>query len=579
VPKSTQKKAFKPLGERLVEAAVITQDQLDVALKEQSRTKQLLGEILISHGFCTDAEIASLLSNQSGGDFNSLAGLEVPQEILGLLPEALVRERQVLPIGGDDHSIRVAMVDTFDVETIDEVARLTRREVIVEGCPKGAFFEAMQRFYDVADEASLRLEDAVRVAGDNLLGDDDGQTPIITLVDEIIAKAMRVGATDIHVQPQENVVYVRFRVDGIMRPGEVIPKALQGAVESRIKIMAELDISERRLPQDGRIQATVDGRRSDLRVSTMPNMDGENIVLRILDREKAVVTLDQLGFTVEQKQIFREAVDKPNGIVLVTGPTGSGKTTSLYAGLLEINAQEKNITTLEDPVEYRVSSIRQSQVNVKAGFGFSEGLRALLRQDPDVILVGEMRDAETADLAIRAAMTGHLVLSTLHTNDAASALPRLVEMGITPYLLPATIVAILSQRLVRRPCSHCKEAYVPTDAEFTKFGHKPVSGEFVRAIGCSRCNDTGYKGRIPISEILCMSAAVSDLVMAGASASAIYQAAIDDGMIDIRRDGFEKARTGRTTLEEVARVAERRLMINNRDQEAQSKQDWVAKPV
>jgi type IV pilus assembly protein PilB len=461
------------------------------------------------------------------------------------------------------------------------VARITQREVIVEGCPKGAFFEAINRLYDGSlGEASLRLEDALRVAEENLLGEDGNQTPIITLVDELIAKAFRSGATDIHIQPQENVVYVRFRIDGVMCSGEVIPKDLQGAVESRIKIMANLDISEKRLPQDGRIQTTVDSRRIDLRVSTMPNIDGEAIVLRLLDREKAVVTLDQLGFTIDHKQIFRNAVDKPNGIVLVTGPTGSGKTTTLYAGLMEVNAQEKNVTTLEDPVEYRVPVIRQSQVNNKAGFGFSEGLRALLRQDPDVILVGEMRDGETADLAIRAAMTGHMVLSTLHTNDASSALPRLVEMGISPYLLPSTIVAIVSQRLVRKPCNHCKERYTPSQHDFLEFGHDPMEGDFVKAVGCDRCSGSGYHGRIPIAEILCMSPKVSELIMQGAASSAIHHAAVADGMVEIRQDGFEKARQGLTTLSEVQRVAERRLMMTRAESpthEATSK-EWATRP-
>ncbi len=567
-----------PLGERLVAAGLVTEQQLGIALKEQSRTGQLLGEILVSLNFCTDAEIGSVLSNQSGGEFDALAGVDVPQEVLNLLPPELVRERQVLPLEVDDNHIRVAMVDTFDVETIDEVARLTRRDVVVVGCPKGAFFDAVNRLYSDAGATNTRLEDAVRTAGENLLDDSTGQTPIVTLVDELIGKGLSEGATDIHIQPGEKVLHVRYRVDGIMRQGEVIPKQLQSAVESRIKIMAGLDISERRLPQDGRIQMSAAGRRIDLRVSTMPCMDGENIVLRLLDREKVVVTLEDLGFSAIQKKIFRDAVDKPNGIMLVTGPTGSGKTTTLYAGLMEIDSIERNVTTLEDPVEYRMSSIRQSQVNVKAGFGFSEGLRALLRQDPDVILVGEMRDGETAELAIKAAMTGHLVLSTLHTNDAASALPRLVEMGITPYLLPSTIVAVVSQRLVRKPCRHCMEPLMPGDEVFEEFGTPPAASDFVRAVGCPRCNDTGYKGRIPISEILCMSPAISELVMAGASAGAIHQAALDDGMVDIRHDGFEKASRGMTTLEEVHRVAERRLMIK-RQPGGEAARGWAPKPV
>jgi type IV pilus assembly protein PilB len=550
----------KPLGERLVEAGVVTPQQLAFALKEQARTGQLLGEIIVAHNFASEAAIGAALSGQSGEAYDDLSTLAPDPGALGLLPEAFVRTRQVLPLWADGGTIRVAMVDTFDVETIDEVARLTGRDVAVVGCPRAAFFEALRACYGgEADRA--RLETSIEDAGRDITGEGQDEAPIVTLVEELIAKGVQLGATDIHIQPGENLVHVRYRVDGVLRLGETFPKDLQSAVESRIKVMAHMDIAERRRPQDGRIQTQADGRRIDLRVSTVPAMEGENVVLRLLDREKVVVRLDEVGFSPEQRAMFRQAVARPNGTVLVTGPTGSGKTTTLYAGLLEIDALEKNVMTLEDPVEYRIPVIRQTQVNPRTGYTFATGLRALLRQDPDVILVGEIRDPETAELATRAAMTGHLVLSTLHTNDAASALPRLIDMGVAPYLLPSTIIAVISQRLVRRPCPHCKVPMTPSREDFASFARDPEPGAFVATTGCPRCTNTGYSGRLPIAEFLCMSPAVIDLVMARAAASAITEAARREGMVDIRQDGYEKARRGETTLDEVRRVAERRLML------------------
>jgi type IV pilus assembly protein PilB len=551
----------KPLGQLLVDAGVVTPQQLQFSLKEQARTGQLLGEIIVGHNFATEAAIAAALSGQSGEDFDDLSALRPDPEALGLLPEAFVRERQVLPLSADEHTLRVAMVDTFDVETIDAVAAITSRDVSVVGCPRSAFFKVLAGCFGGESDHNRRLEASIEGAERDLLGADGGEGPVVALVDQLIARGVRMGATDIHLQPGENLVHVRYRVDGVLQLGDTVPKDLQSAVESRIKIMGRMDISERRLPQDGRIQMNAEGRRIDLRVSTVPAVDGENIVMRVLDREKVVVKLDEVGFSAQHRDLFRQAVSRSHGIVLATGPTGSGKTTTLYAGLLEINALEKNVMTLEDPVEYRIPVIRQSQVNPKAGYTFAKGLRALLRQDPDVILVGEIRDPETAELAVRAAMTGHLVLSTLHTNDAASALPRLIDMGVSPYLLPSTLIAVLSQRLVRRPCPHCRVPDTPDADVFAAFGHDPEAGEWVRAVGCPRCSGTGYQGRLPIAEFLCMSPEVSELVMGQASAAAIHAAARREGMADIREDGYQKARAGQTTLEEVRRVAERRLMI------------------
>ncbi len=394
---------------------------------------------------------------------------------------------------------------------------------------------------------------------DLLEAEDDA--PIIRLINALLTEALKANASDIHVEPFEHRLVVRFRVDGVLREVLQPNRVLAPLLVSRIKVMARLDIAEKRLPQDGRISLRIAGRPVDVRVSTLPSGYGERVVLRLLDKQAGRLDLEHLGMSSEALLVMDHLIHRPHGIILVTGPTGSGKTTTLYAGLLEVNSLEKNVMTLEDPVEYRIPVIRQSQVNPRAGFTFAMGLRALLRQDPDVILVGEIRDPETAELAVRAAMTGHLVLSTLHTNDAASALPRLIDMGVAPYLLPSTLIAIVSQRLVRRPCPHCRVPETPDPAMFASFGHDPEPGQFVRTVGCPRCGGSGFSGRLPIAEFLCMSPEVNELIMAQASAAAINEAAFREGMADIREDGYQKARQGLTTLEEVRRVAERRLML------------------
>ncbi|MDH5525705.1 MAG: ATPase, T2SS/T4P/T4SS family [Nitrospirota bacterium] len=562
IVRSGGNKRRKPLGERLVESGQITAQQLRFALQEQSRTGRLLGEILIANNFTSESAIASMVTMQAGDSYDDLTDIEVPREVLQLLPETFIRKRHVLPLWTDNESIRVAMVDTFDVEAIDDVARVTNRDVVVVGCPRSAFLDLVRRLFDSAEARSSRFEGAVKNAARSISDLAEGdQTAIITLVNEIITRGVLMGATDIHIQPEEAVVHIRYRVDGVMREGDTIPKEVQAAVESRLKVMARLDISEKRIPQDGRIEQQIEGRCIDLRISTVPALAGENIVLRLLDRAKVAVRLEELGLTPAHRQMFREAVSRPHGLILMTGPTGSGKTTTLYSGLMEINALERNVMTLEDPVEYRMSVIRQTQVNAKAGYTFATGLRALLRQDPDVILVGEMRDPETSDLAIRASMTGHLVLSTLHTNDASSALPRLIDMGVAPYLLPSTLIAVVAQRLVRRPCKHCMRPYTPAVEEFESFSREPHEGNFVTVEGCNRCYGTGYSGQLPLVEFLNMNQEVGELVMARASAADIYQAAMASGMRDLRMDGYEKAVQGLTTLAEVQRVAERRLAV------------------
>ena len=383
------------------------------------------------------------------------------------------------------------------------------------------------------------------------------EVPVIRLVDSLIGRGIQEGATDIHVEPEERLVRNRYRVDGILRQGPDIPKELQGAVIARLKVMGNLDIAENRLPQDGRISFQFGGRGIDIRISTFPTVQGENLVLRILDRAKLVLGLEQLGFSPDQLTFFRRILQSPNGIILVTGPTGSGKTTTLYSAMSNLNAEEKNILTIEDPVEYEIPGIRQSQVNVKAGLTFGASLRHMLRQDPDVIMVGEMRDEETTDIAIRAALTGHLVFSTLHTNDAAGAIPRLADMGAPPFLLSSALLLVVAQRLVRTICVSCKEEAEPDPALLKRLGlqGKEDQLKFFQGKGCDKCGFTGYRGRIGIFELLQMTPEMSPLILERVDSHTIQRAARAQGMRTLMEDGIRKALRGRTTLEEVAREA------------------------
>ncbi len=387
-------------------------------------------------------------------------------------------------------------------------------------------------------------------------GEGNVGAQVIRLVDSLINRAVKEEATDIHIEPEGDSLAVRFRIDGILHVRPFISKTLQPAVITRIKIMANMDISESRLPQDGRISFNWEGRSYDLRVSTFPTIHGEKVVTRILDKERVILGLEQLGLKPAVLSIFRKSVTRPHGVILVTGPTGSGKTTTLYSTLNYVSSAEKNVMTLEDPVEYEIPNIQQSQINPRAGLTFATGLRAMLRQDPDIILVGEMRDAETADVAIRAALTGHLVFSTLHTNDAIGAIPRLLDMGIHPSLMASTFVAIIGQRLVRQICSHCKEPAKSDDSVLKLLGIENGGDQtFYRGKGCMRCFETGYRGRIGIFEVLAVSPKLAQMITSHVTAKEILETAKEEGMATMMEDGIDKAMQGLTTLDEVIRVA------------------------
>ncbi len=551
---------FKPLGQRLIEQGQITKAQLDLALEEQKRTGDFLGEILQRLGFVTDAQLTFCLADRVGAAPIKLKSINIPPEVLKLVPEAFAREHRLIPIKQEGKTLTVVMVDAVDVVTIDKLKRLTNcNSIEVKSATQGEVLKAIEQSYAADELVEDDLEKSIAVA-EKLVDEKEEESlaaPMIKLVEQLLYKGIKMGATDIHIDPDEQVLRTRFRIDGIMQQGPSFPKKLQSAIITRIKILSNLNVSESRIPQDGKTRFTVGKKKVDMRVSTLPVIFGEAIVIRVLEKGKVLVGLENLGFSDRNRKIFEDLIERPNGIILVTGPTGSGKTTTLYTALSSINSLEKTVITLEDPVEYELSTIRQSQINVKAGMTFAAGLRSILRQDPDVILIGEMRDTETAEMAVRAALTGHLVFSTLHTNNAAKAIPRMVDMGTTPLLLASSVVAIIAQRLVRIICEDCKEEISPNVELIKKYKleDKIDTGKpLYHGKGCQRCSGTGFKGRKAIFEILVMNAQISELMVHDLDPEKINDIALKSGMQSMLDDGLEKVRIGVTTLEEVLRV-------------------------
>ncbi len=573
----------KGVGRLAVEAGLITDQQLALAIYEQEKTRKLLPELL-QELYGLGAETVQYLQAEDAGiERVDLARARVDQEALKKVSNQFALEHKLLPISLSQNRLTVAMANPFDLATLDQLQFMTRLYIDARYAPESKIAEAIEKYYGGVANGSAhadKKEEKETYAGVQA-GEETVGPQVIRLVDALIGRAIREEATDIHLEPEEKGVKTRFRIDGILHNRPSISKVLQPAVITRTKIMANIDISESRLPQDGRISFPWEGRNYDLRVSTFPTIYGEKVVLRILDKERVIVGLEQLGFSPSALAIFKKSVQRPNGIILVTGPTGSGKTTTLYSTLHYVNSAERNIMTLEDPVEYEIPDIHQSQINPKAGLTFASGLRAMLRQDPDIILVGEMRDAETVDVAIRAALTGHLVFSTLHTNDAVGAIPRLLDMDVNPSLMASTFVAIVGQRLVRKICPHCKEVTMPDESllqlvglsvgkqedrpsfeVFRQADKQPVilSREkqemtFYHGKGCTRCFQTGYRGRIGIFEIIALSPAISQMIAQRSSEQTILQRAREEGMTTMMEDGVEKAGQGVTTLDEVIRVA------------------------
>ena len=556
-------------GERLIAAGLLTAAQLELALREQKRTGGQLGPILVEFGFIAPHVLSDFLAKEAEAQPVNINRLAIDQSILKLVPLEAARRFRAMPIERNDQTLTVALADPFNVVAIDALQQQTGLNIDVVTAPEADILNALDLYYSTGDTIEesidkileekaqestqvLDLEEVLRQREDT---DDD--VPVIRLVSQIITRAVNNGASDIHFEPEERMMRIRTRNDGILYQDLLIPKAMQSAVTTRMKILAELDVAETRIPQDGRASVHVGGRRVNLRVSSLPTAFGENVVARILDPSSQVHELSSLGFEPDVREAFNEAVSKPYGVILVTGPTGSGKSTTLYAVLQEVSTMGVSTFTLEDPIEYRMSLVRQTQIREDAGLTFSTGLRALLRQDPDIILVGETRDTETAQLMVRAALTGHLVFSTLHTNDAAGAIPRLVDMGVEPYLLPSSLIAILAQRLVRTLCSNCKEEVKDPESVYGRARIQPMEGVPVRlwkGAGCGECKNSGYRGRQGIFELMMIDDRFHDPIVQRAGAPEYIRLARENGMRTMFEDGLIKASQGTTTIDELLRV-------------------------
>ncbi|HXF83267.1 MAG TPA: type IV-A pilus assembly ATPase PilB, partial [bacterium] len=556
------------LGQILLEEGIVPREQLEKAIQMQQRSGGHLGRILVELGAVSEQQLAKALALQWGLAYVDLSGVEIDQDVVKVIPQHLAHRHKVLAIEKTRKKVKMAIADPLNVVALDDVRLVTGLDIEPVVAAEADIMAAIGRYY----ASNVDLDEAMRAAvGTDLeiaeeraeelsvekLRTLTEEAPVVRLVNLIISQAIADGASDIHIEPHRRSLQVRYRIDGVLHDVMAPPRAVHQAMVSRIKIMANLDIAERRVPQDGRIHVVIENKEYDLRVSTLPTVFGEKVVMRILDQSSTRLGLGKLGFAAAMLQQWEELASKPYGMILVTGPTGSGKTTTLYSTLHKINTADKNIITIEDPVEYQLGRVNQVQVNVKAGLTFANGLRAFLRQDPDIIMVGEIRDRETAEIAIQASLTGHLVLSTVHTNDAPSATTRLIDMGIEPFLITSSLIGVLAQRLARTICAHCKESYVPPVEALHRLGLKPEAGEeivFYRGRGCDRCKGSGYKGRVGIFELMVMSDGIRDLILKGASSSDIRELAISEGMKTLREDGILKVLEGITTVDELLRV-------------------------
>jgi type IV pilus assembly protein PilB len=563
------------LGELLTKASLITQDQLKEALKVQKETAGKLGETLIKLGFVSEEDITECLSQQFGVPSINLAHFEIDANVIKLIPADVARKYNILPVNKTGATITIAMADPTNVFAMDDIKFMTGYNVEPVVASELGIKAAIDNYYGTTSALELKrvMEDlqSSETADLEVLEEDEDldvatlaaeseEAPVVKLVNLILTDAIKRGASDIHIEPYEKEFRVRFRVDGILYEIMNPPLKLRDAMTSRLKILAKLDISEKRLPQDGRIKLKMKlndkNKELDFRVSVLPTLFGEKIVLRLLDKDNLRLDMTKLGFEPESLVKFEEAIFKPWGMVLVTGPTGSGKTNTLYSALAKVNSPEVNIMTAEDPVEFNLPGINQVQMKESIGLNFAATLRSFLRQDPNIILVGEIRDFETAEIAIKAALTGHLVLSTLHTNDAPSTINRLMNMGIEPFLVATSVQLIAAQRLVRRICSNCKEELDVTPQALSNLGYKPDEiGKFTvfKGRGCEKCNNTGYKGRVGLVEVMQVDDELRDMILSGSSAIEIKKRAQETGMISLRRSGLIKIMDGVTTIEEVVR--------------------------
>ncbi len=554
----------KGLGETLLEAGVITPETLALAEARAGEARERLGDALVELGAVPEDDVLRALASQRGLPFLPADELPFTPPVLKNLSPKYLRQYAACPIALEGATVTIATADPGNPLLVDELRQTLGLNVQLCVAPRQAILEAIERTYGASTALQKIVEGMSPAEGEGDREEDITQlrdmafeAPVVRLVNLLIEEAVASEASDIHIEPSEDTLRVRYRIDGILYDLEAPPRRLQAAVTSRIKLMAELNIAERRLPQDGRIRMTLNTRRVDIRVSSVPTIHGESIVMRLLDRSSVFMPFDKLGFSPATASVFDRLINQPNRIVLVTGPTGSGKTTTLYAALDKINAPEKKIITIEDPVEYQLKGVNQIAVRPKIGLTFASGLRHIVRQDPDVIMVGEIRDLETAEIAVHAALTGHLVFSTLHTNDAPGAITRLQDMGVEPYLLASVLSGVLAQRLVRRICQNCRVPHVPDPADLLAIGVADSQGaELYRGEGCDACRKTGYKGRSGIYELFVISEEIRSLILRKAPTNEIRRTAMDRGMITLREDGWAKARAGQTTVEEILRVTQ-----------------------
>jgi len=561
----------KRFGDLLIEAGVIAAEDLEVALETQRETGERLGEALVKLELATEADIVDALAGQLGiGKFDPVIAGTIESDVVLTIPEQMARHHQVLAIARRDDELIVAMADPLDIVAVDDIRVATKCELSlqvglsedIEAAITVAYRNATadQNLEEVIEGARVELgiqdSSGLEELSEQELRDRAEDAPIVKLVNLILGQAIAERATDIHIEPLETKVVVRYRVDGVLYDTTMPPKRFHEAIVVRIKILSEMDVAERRVPLDGRFTARFEGHDVDIRVSTLPTIYGEKVAMRLLHKSGTIVSLAELGFEEDAREIFRKALKRPYGMILISGPTGSGKSTTLYAGMGELDRIGRNITTLEDPVEYHLDRVNQVNVNVKAGMTFSSGLRSILRQDPDIIMVGEVRDLETAELAIRSALTGHLVLSTVHANDAPATATRLVDIGIEPFLVTSALHLVMAQRLVRKVCPHCKEPYDPDPkAVMALVGEGHKSTTFYKGAGCKQCKGRGFLGRSGIFEMLEITPELSELVMTRASADMLRKKALEAGFVTLRENAAKKALDGITTVEEALGVS------------------------
>jgi type IV pilus assembly protein PilB len=556
------RKKTKQLGQILMEQGLISDEQLREALHVQERVPKSLGRILIDLHLIKETDLVRALAHQIGLEFVDLGAYPIDPMATALIPESVAHRYRALPIGDRDGRLLVAMSDPANVYALDDIRTITGREVEPLVATASDVTAAIRKYSDVGSEVEALASQASELAEDSIdLNVPEAaveDAPVVKLVHQLLSRAVNERASDVHIEPAERDVRIRFRVDGVLHEVMRSPKNIHGGLVSRLKVMADINIAERRIPQDGRVSLKVGSTSVDLRIATLPTVFGEKVVIRILNKESVLYRLDEIGFSDEAFKRFEQSFRKPYGAILVTGPTGSGKSTTLYATLNILNQADVNIITVEDPVEYRLPGVNQTQVHNRAGMTFAAALRSILRADPDIILVGEIRDHETALIAVESALTGHLVLSTLHTNDAPSAIARLTEMGVEPYLTASAMDCVVAQRLARKLCDRCREPYTPSGSELTEAGFKPHQFQDIstlyRPVGCTACSKTGFLGRTGLYEVMTVTEEIERLTVERASSDRIRQVAMEQGMIPLRVDGLQKAAAGITSIEEVLRV-------------------------